>query len=273
MVLSVRSVRLGLAGQLARGLEGHRFRGKGRLLDSLCPPSGGTQRTLFGRRVLLDLSDHIQRWIFLGIYEEEPTALVKAYLKPGMTVVDVGANVGYYSLLALSLIGHSGRLLAFEPAARPRARLKSSLEGVANAEIIDCALGSESGFAPLYIDRDADNDTPTMVGSEGGVPVSVNVETLDDCLASRGISRVDLLKLDVEGWEPHILDGARQLLSRGAVGAILCELNDYWLSRVGSGAEALRARLERHGFRDTAPHLPRRTFETRLFVHESVTRG
>jgi FkbM family methyltransferase len=266
----VSSSRLRLVRHLAAALEGYRFRGKGRLLNGLCPASGIGQRELFGRRVSLDLTDHIQRWIFLGIYEEEPTALVRAYLRPGMVVADVGANVGYYSLLALSLVGPSGRVLAFEPAARPRERLRATLEGVCNVEVLACALGSERGVSNLYVDRDADNDTPTMVASEGGVPVSVTVDTLDAFLAARGIQRLDLLKLDVEGWEPHVLDGARQVLGSGGVGAILCELNDYWLSRVGCGAEILRERLRGHGFRDVSPHLPSRSFETRLFIHEST---
>jgi FkbM family methyltransferase len=261
--------RLWLTKAIADALDGRHFRGKGRLLDGLCPTSGAAERDLFGRPVSLDLGDHIQRWMFLGIYEAEPTKLVKAYLKPGMIVADVGANVGYYSLLALSLVGSSGRVLAFEPAGRPRSRLEAFLRGTDNAEVLNCALGAEAGNASLYVDRDPSNDTPTMVASEGGVPVPVRVETLDDCLEARGIDRVDLLKIDVEGWEPSVLDGASRLLARAGVGAILCELNDYWLSRVGSSAEGLHQRLLRCGFRDSAPHLSVRTFETRLFIHES----
>lgn len=265
--------RLSLTKFVAEALDGRHFRGKGRLLDRLCPPSGAAERNLFGRPVSLDLGEHIQRWIFLGIYEAEPTMLVKAYLRPGMIVADVGANVGYYSLLAVSLVGANGRVLAFEPAERPRQRLQAFLRGVDNVEVLDCALGAQACDASLYVDREPSNDTPTMVASEGGVPVPVRVETLDDCLEARGIDRVDLIKLDVEGWEPSVIAGAARILARQAVGAILCELNDYWLSRVGSGAEDLHQQLLRHGFRDSTPHRSVRAFETRLFIHESRGRA
>jgi FkbM family methyltransferase len=262
-------LRLSLSHAVSGMLEGIAFRGKGRLLERLCPASGEATRILFGRPVSLDLADHIQRWIFLGLYEAGPTAAVRNYLRPGMIVADVGANVGYYTLLAVSCIGTSGRVIAFEPAERPRRRLISSLSGLQNVSIVDCALGAVPGVASIYIDRDADNDTPTMVPSEGGVAVPVRVTRLDDSMDEFGVDHLDLLKLDVEGWEPHILDGASRLLARGAIGAILCELNDYWLTRTGTSARGLYHRLLGLGFRDTTPTLPLADFETRLFVHES----
>jgi FkbM family methyltransferase len=262
-------LRLWLTHVAFRALEGRTFRGKGRLLDRLCPASGVATRTIFGRSVSLDLAEHIQRWMYLGLYETGPTRLVARYLAPGMTVVDVGANVGYYSLLALSLVGEGGRVLAFEPAERPRARLRSILGDVPNVVILDRALGARTETATLYVDRELDNDTPTMVASEGGVPVEVSVIRLDDCAAELGVERIDLLKLDVEGWEPHVLDGASGLLSRGEIGALLCELNEFWLHRTGTSAERLYQRILGLGFVDTTPDLPLGTFETRLFIHRS----
>ena len=250
---------------MAERTEHMSFRGKGRLLNALCPRVGIAERRVFGHRVRLDLSDHIQRWIFLGIYEHAPTRIVSEYLRPEMTVVDVGANVGYYTLLALSRIGPRGRVIAVEPAERPRQRLLAAVDGMTNVTVIPCAVGAERGSGVLYLNRDADNDTPTMVSGHGGIAAAVEIETLDACLAALGVQNVDLLKLDVEGWEPRVLTGAQSLLARRRIRAILCELNDYWLRAVGTSAEAVHRQILALGFEDVAPHALS-NLDTRLFV-------
>src|SRR5262249_46342421 len=94
-----------------RVLEPLNFRGKARLLHSLCPKEGERQRQIFNSRVELDLSDYIQRSMYLGVYEPAESKAIRAYLKPGMTFVDVGANVGYYTLMAASLVGRDGLVI------------------------------------------------------------------------------------------------------------------------------------------------------------------
>src|SRR5262245_23753485 len=71
----------------------YNFRGKLRLLDGLVPHSGERVSKVFGYRVRLDLSEAIQRWIYMGAFERKETALVSRWLQPGMTFLDVGANV------------------------------------------------------------------------------------------------------------------------------------------------------------------------------------
>lgn len=264
------SIRLSLVRIIAQGMEGWSLRGKGRLLDILCPHVGPADRTLFGRSIQLDLGEHIQRWIFLGLYERGPTRLVHDYLQPGMVVVDVGANVGYYTLLALSRVGDRGHVIAIEPAPRPRQRLSATVAGVPNVTILANALGAERRIGTLYLDREVDNDTPTMVPDHGGVPQEVRVVKLDDCVRDLGFDHVDLLKLDVEGWEPQILNGASALLAEGRIRAMLCELNDYWLQAVGTNATTLYEQILQHGFRDVTPGALAR-FETRFFVHKAST--
>jgi FkbM family methyltransferase len=207
--------------------------------------------------------------MFLGLYESSPTRLVGEYLRPGMIVVDVGANVGYYTLLALSRVGQRGHVIAIEPASRPRRRLEAAVEGVPNVTILACALGAKRSTGTLYLDREADNDTPTMVPNHGGVPQEVTIVRLDECLAELGFDHIDLLKLDVEGWEPEILNGASSLLADGRIGAMLCELNDYWLQAVGTNAAALHQQILEYGFHDVTPGAVTR-FETRLFVREKA---
>ena len=94
-----------------------RFRGKARLLNRLTEGAGIRSARIFGGRFELDLSEFIQRQVYLGTFEPRETSLVKGYLRPGMTFVDVRANIGYYTALAASLVGAEGRVVAFEPSA------------------------------------------------------------------------------------------------------------------------------------------------------------
>src|SRR5262245_32273149 len=101
--------RIWIARAIASAIEPFWFRGKGRLLHALCPHQGTARRTIFGAAVTLDLSDWVQRCVFLGVYEPHETKWVRGYLRPGMVVVDVGANIGYYTLLASDTVGNDGR--------------------------------------------------------------------------------------------------------------------------------------------------------------------
>jgi tRNA G37 N-methylase Trm5 len=104
-------------------LRSVRFRGKARLLGPLAPRSGRHTARVFGYRMTLDLSDHIERMIYLGAFEREETGLVLRRLRPGMTFLDVGANVGYFTFLAARRVGPLGRVIAVEPSPHAFARL------------------------------------------------------------------------------------------------------------------------------------------------------
>src|SRR5437867_4169102 len=91
------------------------FRGKARLLHSLSARAGERSAVVFGTIFHLDLEDYIQRSIFLGTFEPAETRIVSKYLQKGMTVVDVGANVGYFTALGAKRVGSGGRIAAFEP--------------------------------------------------------------------------------------------------------------------------------------------------------------
>src|SRR4051812_45920835 len=97
-------------------LRSIRFRGKARLFNLFCPRSGTKRARIFGSVFSLDLADFVQRQIYLGTFEPKETRLVNGFLQPGMTFVDAGANVGYYTALAAAKVaGNQGRVIAFEP--------------------------------------------------------------------------------------------------------------------------------------------------------------
>jgi FkbM family methyltransferase len=242
---------MALGDLLVRCLRPYSFRGKARLLHGLVPRAGMRGARVFGAWMELDLSEHIQRMIYLGAYEREETRLVLGYLRPGMTVLDVGANVGYYTLAAAARVGPKGRVIAVEPSPYAADRLAAtvSANAIEHVRIERLALGSRSADLPLYLPL-PDNHAPSLLGDPGRASVTVPVRTLDACLPDWAVDRVDLLKLDVEGYEAEVLAGASVALSAGRIRAILCEFNDPWLQRAGRGAADLYRQLLDAGFTD-----------------------
>jgi FkbM family methyltransferase len=232
---------------LASLLRPVQFRGKARLLHSLCSSSGLRTTKVFGYEMQTDLSKWIERSIYLGVFEPDETSLIKGVLRPGMTVVDVGANVGYYSLMA----ARSGaRAFAFEPSPYAAGRLRETVRANAleQVEVLEAALGDEEGSAPIFISNDATKTSPSMVANDETSPKQIPVTTLDRFLGERNIDRVDLLKIDVEGFEPNVIRGAAAALAAGRVRNILCEFNQHWLSRNQSSAAALFKLISSFGF-------------------------
>lgn len=234
-------------------LRPYSFRGKARLINRFVPRSGLRDATVSGFRMRLDLSEHIQRMVYLGAYERWETRQVRRLLRPGMTFVDIGANVGYFSLLAASLVGAKGRVFAVEPSPYAVERLRrtiadNGLESRIRLEAV--GLGSEKGSTKLF-DADPSNHTPAMFGADDAASSTVPIATLDELIDAWGVMQVDLLKIDVEGYEPKVFAGARRTLHERKIKAILCEFNGLWLKQGGSSSAELYRLLLDAGFRDS----------------------
>ena len=184
-----------------------------------------------------------------GEYEPHLTAVFERYCRPGMTVVDVGANLGYYSLLAARLVGPSGRVVALEPNSENCRLLLSSLRrsGLGNVQVLPVAADVEKGWAYYS----------THVGSNGGLiddgdlltrpGVVVPTFRLDDLVAGpvglvktagpvglvKAAGPVGLLKMDVEGAEGRVVRGATRLIEHDRP-IVTTELKEEMLTRVSS---------------------------------------
>ncbi|OYW44578.1 MAG: hypothetical protein B7Z08_06380 [Sphingomonadales bacterium 32-68-7] len=201
---------------------------------------------LFGMPTTLDLSEGIQRTMFVGAYEPAQTRWFRECVGAGDTVVDVGASFGHYSALAASLAGPMGRVFAFEPSPLPAA----SLEGMPGVELIRAALGSEPGFADLLLPGEgATLHTPSMFPSDPGfTPHRVEVMTLDQFAQDNGIDHIRMVKIDVEGFEPDVLAGMSRLIAERRIENVVCELNSGWLAKNGTTPEELRQTFLDLGF-------------------------
>jgi FkbM family methyltransferase len=164
-------------------------------------------------------------------FEAAEMAFVSRVLRPGMTVVDAGAHHGLYSLLASKCVGEDGTVVAFEPSPRECKRLKSNLRvnRTPNVYLLRCALGNQAGVAELFLAdayQDGCNSLRPAGVTETGQSVQVPLRRLDDMLAELGIAEVDFLKMDVEGAELTLLQGAPKLLGCAPRPAILAEVQD-----------------------------------------------
>lgn len=152
-----------------------------------------------------------------GVLEPRTTALFDRLLRPGDTVVDVGAHVGYHALRARRRIGETGRVFAIDPQPYNCHKLltNAELNGFANITVIAAAVGAAAGFAPLKQQPRTDKSRLTLRGAGVNDRLGTFVApimTLDWLFAAQGIDRAALLKIDVEGYELEVLTGAAAAL-------------------------------------------------------------
>lgn len=187
-------------------------------------------------------------WEFLmnKVKEDATTEFVKSFLKPGMTFVDVGANVGYFTLLAASL---GASVVAYEPTPTVVQRLRENiaLSGFDSVTVVNAAVADQRGTLHLYQSPD-DPEANNLFG-DGGDPVKVTAVSLDDDLADHGVQKVDLLKIDAEGAEPLVLIGAAKLLNSTSAPTIIIEVNPVSLRSANSAPAAVLNSLESSGYR------------------------
>jgi FkbM family methyltransferase len=160
------------------------------------------------------------RWIagsstngcWLGTYERHMQRLFRERIRPGATVFDVGANVGFFTLLASKLASESGRVYAFEPLPRNLDFLDRHvrINDLANVNVVGLAIAATSGEAHFRVAQHA-----SMGGLAEGGDLRVITASLDDLIASGRAGRPDFIKMDIEGAESDALRGAAKLLADG----------------------------------------------------------
>jgi FkbM family methyltransferase len=160
---------------------------------------------------------------WLGSYERHNQRLFSEKLHPGAVVLDIGANVGFFTLLASKLVGPAGRVHAFEPLPRNLYYLEQHirLNEASNVTVHSLAIASTTGTARF---GDGENASQARLSNAGEIQVLTT--SLDDLLASRRIPRPDFIKIDIEGAEGEALQGAATLLS-GSPRTIVLSTHGY----------------------------------------------
>ncbi len=182
-----------------------------------------------------------------GLYEPAVTKAIMELVRPGMTVVDVGANVGYYTLLASRLVGPGGKVYSFEPVPSVFEVLLSNLKenGCENVTTERKAISDQSGASPFLVDRQGAEGR--LVAGDGHIVVECT--TLDEHFGALGWPAVDVVKMDIEGGEGRALKGMRRLCAASARLCIVLELNWPALRAAGWEHRELALLLYDLGFR------------------------
>jgi len=201
-----------------------------------------------------DFSDFVQRQIyFAGLFEPIEAYLFLKMIGPGMTVFDVGANCGQYTLLGARAVGASGAMHSFEPIPETFRILEQHvrLNGLGNVTLNQAALWNEAtelslGGAPGLQAQSG----RWSAGFAATDPSAVKVRAIrfDDYVHEHGVSRIDLIKIDIEGAEPFMLQGARESLERFRP-VFLMEVNGKAMDRLGWTPQRLWGELKPLGYR------------------------
>jgi FkbM family methyltransferase len=185
-------------------------------------------------------------------FENSEYELAGRLVRRGMTVLDIGAHKGYYSLLFSRKVGEQGRVLSFEPSQREGSRLKTHLRinSCTNVKVFEYALGQTEGETQLFVADRGKSGLNSLRPPNDTVPThpeNVRIRVLDMVLSEEPIERVDFVKIDVEGAELSVFSGSTELLSRVPRPMILAEVSDIRTKPWGHTAGDLLAYLE--GFR------------------------
>jgi FkbM family methyltransferase len=218
---------------VVRRLPAGRFRAFERLSRVSLPPfEDRLADEVGGARYGCDLRNVIAREACLtGRTAPAETAALRASLPNGGTFVDVGANWGYFTLVAAHAVGSAGRVVALEPDPRMHAELAANLarNGIRNVTALAVAAADRAGEATLsgYAEADRNRGVSSLVAAPAGDAPSFAVRTapLDDLLDELGIGAVDLVKIDVEGAEELVVRGMARGLVEGRYRRVLVELH------------------------------------------------
>lgn len=169
--------------------------------------------------------DHMARQSCRGGYERVERWACGRLIRPGGLVLDVGANHGIYTQLAAKLVGPTGRVIAFEPGpALPVLQSIIQRAGYRNVEVVPCAVGCEVGHTTMVVPGHQPALATLRHGAEQLDGRQVEVVRLDRCPAVPD-QEIDLMKIDTEGYEGEVLQGAERLFDQGLVRAVLLEVS------------------------------------------------
>ncbi|MEO6188021.1 MAG: FkbM family methyltransferase [Ginsengibacter sp.] len=226
-----------------------RHRSLNTLPGKLIPPNylytrGSIRNTkIDGINLKLDISDTVDHSNYFAFAEPAQIVLFNA-VTPGMTILDIGANIGATTLNFAKKTGQHGKVFSFEPSPYnfKKAMENISLNSLENINLINKGLGNEKKSAFLYNVNTTNNGMQRLLQQEpqkdSYEKTTVEIDTLDNCMSELDIPSPSLIKIDVEGFEYNVLLGARETLLRHKP-TMFIELDDNNLREQGSTAENL----------------------------------
>jgi FkbM family methyltransferase len=202
-----------------------------------------------GHKMFLDSKDSLNLSIN-GIFEPFETEIVKKEIKKGDIVLDIGANIGYYTLIFAKLVGEQGKVFAFEPEPDNFALLEKNVEinGYRNVVLVQRAVSNKTGEIRLYLSEDNKGDHRIYDSHDGRKSIEVEAIRLDDYFKNYD-GRIDFIKMDIQGAEGGAIQGMPLLLEKAKNLKLTTEFWPIGLIRFGIEPEGYLKLLLKHGFK------------------------
>jgi FkbM family methyltransferase len=177
---------------------------------------------LRGRRLVLGQDD--RKLYLLGLYERKIADVLRRECPPGGAAVDLGAHIGYFTLLLASLTGSQGKVYSLEPNPSNAAKIRQmlALNGLGQVELFEAAVSDQQGTMQFEVEDTGSMGRLLPSGRPTSSSVEVRVETLDALAAAHDFRPIGLIKMDIEGAEAGALLGMKGLLERCRP-VIICE--------------------------------------------------
>jgi FkbM family methyltransferase len=207
-------------------------------------------RTRYGFRYKADLGDWLGQYVYLtGVYEPPTARVIAALLRPGDSFIDVGANSGFFTLLAAHRVGPAGHVSSFEPVPSMRKRLLDNigLNAMHNVTVHDVAASNAEGVLPLFEGPEGHKGISSLRHIDNSA-ATIQVRTVPLDTLRGSFSPVRLVKIDVEGAEQLVLYGMDRILQEDRP-YIVIEITDDYLRAFGHGAVRLAQHLTKMGYR------------------------
>lgn len=230
--------------------------------------------TVIGARFAVDTQDLIQRYLYLfGVWEPRMTQWLQRRLRPGDTFVDVGANIGYFSVLAARLVGDEGRVVAIEASEEFQARLRQNarLNECGNIRAVHTAVSDKQQTLTFILADSANMGANSIVPYDGPAESTFEIEAypLAEVLEADEIATARVIKIDVEGAEGSVVRGMAPLLGKLRPDAeVTVEVTPDRMAQLGDSVEELLATMRGHGF-----HAYRLANEYAAATYPSALRG
>src|SRR6266568_1583980 len=243
------------------------FKGKGRIVERIRTDSMNREVSAMcgGVKFRLDLHDDMQREIYFNVFARSELRQALKLIPVGGTCLDIGANNGAFALQFARKVGETGLVHAFEPDpyVYPRLLVNSQLNSFEN--VLKChqlAVSNVNGPLPFYESGRHHTGWGSLEKFKDIAEQTATVQsiTLDDFLARERIQRVDFLKVDIEAYEPELLEGARDSLRNRVFRYMLIEFNGIRLAERGKSLEDFLEPILGNGYgaiHFTAPGLDR----------------
>jgi FkbM family methyltransferase len=214
-----------------------------------------TFRLQSGIKIYLYFDSILCRGIYCHDFESNERQFLNKFLRQGDLFIDIGANIGLFTLIASYCVGQKGFVYSIEPCSKTYQRLVRNvgLNRMNNVKCAQIALSDHTGQIEMNVSLDgydAWNSIAQPFSGDAFTMESIKATSLDDFAREHKLmGRVKMIKIDVEGWESHVLSGGYEMLSRTDAPVLQVEFTDQASQSAGTSCQALYHQLEDFGYR------------------------